>query len=436
MPALLYLESRCGKIKYTRFSTILEHFPCKFKEFPKKMQQKMKISAIICELNPLHAGHQALFRRAKELSQGLVCILSGNFVQRGEPALLDKWTRTRLALQSGADLVVELPLPWACSGAERFAAGGVALCLGLGGVDYLLFGSEVGALDPLETLAQALLSPKFSQLLRQEDDGQPFAKRREHAVAQLVGKQTASLLSLPNCILAVEYLKALRLQGGELQPVLFSRLGVGHDRDDPCGPIFSASQARHLLTAGCTPTGRLPDITLEAWQKQFALGKAPGALSPLETAILCKLRIMNLEDFASLPDISEGLEHRLFRAAREACSLEEFYALTKTKRYSHARLRRLVLSAFLGIPQQLPQLPPYLRILGMTPTGREILTQASSSLPLVARPGQFRFLEKVCQNLFLLESRADDLYELSLPSPGPCGRDYREKMCKIGFSHT
>ena len=181
------------------------------------MREKMKISAIICELNPLHSGHQALFAHAKARFGGLVCVLSGNFVQRGEPALLDKWARTRLALESGADLVLELPLPWALAGAERFAAGGVALARALGCVDTLLFGSEEGDIQPLWRLSEALLSPAFPQALQQVDATLPFAQRRQRAAAHLVGEDTAALLEKPNCILGVEYLKAILSQGGRAE---------------------------------------------------------------------------------------------------------------------------------------------------------------------------------------------------------------------------
>ena len=133
------------------------------------MREKLKISAVICELNPLHTGHAALFSHAKSLSDGLVCVLSGNFVQRGEPAILDKWSRTRLALLHGADLVLELPVSWACAGAERFAQGGVALLQGLGCVDVLLFGSEEPDIRPLWELATALNSPSFSEELQKEN---------------------------------------------------------------------------------------------------------------------------------------------------------------------------------------------------------------------------------------------------------------------------
>ena len=140
------------------------------------MREKMKVCAVICELNPLHKGHQALFAHAKSRFGGLVCVLSGNFVQRGEPAILDKWARARLALESGADLVLELPLPWALAGAERFAAGGVALARALGCVDTLLFGSEEGDIQPLWRLAQTLLSPEFPQALQQVEPTLPFAR--------------------------------------------------------------------------------------------------------------------------------------------------------------------------------------------------------------------------------------------------------------------
>ena len=168
----------------------------------------MKISAIICELNPLHSGHQALFSHAKSRFDGLVCILSGNYVQRGEPAILDKWARTRLALSSGADLVLELPLPWAMAGAERFATGGVALARSLGIVDTLLFGSEAEDLKALWDLATLLDSPAFPQALEATDATLPFAQRRQQTAAQLIGEETASLLERPNCILGVEYVKA------------------------------------------------------------------------------------------------------------------------------------------------------------------------------------------------------------------------------------
>ena len=393
----------------------------------------MKISAVICELNPLHQGHQALFSHGKQRFDGLVCILSGNYVQRGEPAILDKWARARLALESGADLVLELPLPWALSGAERFAAGGVALARALGCVDTLLFGSEEQDISQLWKLAEALLSPEFSQTLGQGDPTLPFARRRQLAAARLVGGDTAALLERPNCILGVEYLKAICTQKAALAAEAFPRQGAGHDVPEKGGPILSASQARELLGRGEDLSQRLPSLTLQVWREETELGRAPASLNRLETAILCKLRTMAPEGFASLPDVSEGLENRLFQASRQAGSLEEFFALAKSKRYSHARLRRLALAAFLGLTGDLPPLPPYLRVLGFGPRGEEILRRAQPILPLALRAADFQKLGGEALSLFQLEAAADDLYALALPRPAPCGRDYTQGLIKVGF---
>ena len=393
----------------------------------------MKISAIICELNPLHSGHQALFSHAKSRFDGLVCILSGNYVQRGEPAILDKWARTRLALSSGADLVLELPLPWAMAGAERFATGGVALARSLGTVDTLLFGSEAEDLKALWDLATLLDSPAFPQALEATDPTLSFAQRRQQAAAQLIGEETASLLARPNCILGVEYIKALRRQGGGMGVEVFPRLGAGHDIPDRKGVLLSASHARELLVQGTDLTERLPEATLAVWQALLEKGQCPASMGRLERAILCKLRSLAVEGFAMLPDVSEGLECRLYKAARQAGGLEEFWDLVKSKRYPLARIRRLTMAAFLGLSRNLPELPCYLRVLGMTPTGQRILKQARPILPVAIRPGDFQRLGGEALSLFELEAHADDLYGLSLPSPTPCGRDYTERLLKIGF---
>lgn len=393
----------------------------------------MKISAIICELNPFHSGHQALFSHAKSRFDGLVCILSGNYVQRGEPAILDKWARTRLALSAGADLVLELPLPWAMAGAERFAAGGVAIARSLGAVDTLLFGSEEEDLKALWDLATLLDSPAFPQALEATDPTLPFAQRRQQAAAQLIGEETASLLERPNCILGVEYVKALRRQGGGMDVEVFPRLGAGHDVPDRQGVLLSASHARELLVQGTDLAGRLPEATLAAWQALLEKGQCPASLGRLERAILCKLRSLTVEDFALLPDISEGLEYRLYKAARQAGGLEEFWDLVKSKRYPLARIRRLTMAAFLGLSGNLPELPCYLRVLGMTSTGQRILKQAQPTLPIAIRPGDFQRLGGEALSLFEREAHADDLYGLSLPAPPPCGQDYTRPAVKVGF---
>lgn len=396
----------------------------------------MAVAGIVAEFDPFHLGHLYLIdavRRRLGAGTPVVAALSGCFTQRGGAAVCTPQARAEMALRGGADLVLELPLPWALAGAERFAAGGVALARALGCVDTLLFGSEEGDIRPLWQLARALFSPAFPQALQQVEPTLPFARRRQRAAAHLVGEETAALLEKPNCILGVEYLKAILSQGDGLKAEAFPRQGAGHDVPDPQGPILSASQARELLRQGADLTGRLPQATLSLWEELRAQGKCPSSLERLERAVLCRLRSMTVENFAALPDVSEGLENRLYQAARQAGSLEEFYALVKSKRYSHARVRRLCMSAFLGVLRDAPCQPPYLRVLGMTPTGREILRRAQPSLPLALRAADFQRLGGQALSLFQLEAHAGDLYALSLPAPLPCGQDYTQGLIKVGF---
>ncbi len=395
-----------------------------------EMPEKMKIAGVICELNPLHNGHRFLLEQARREHQAVVCVLSGCFVQRGEPALLDKWARTRLALAAGADLVLELPVPWACAGAERFAAGGVALLGALGCVDTLVFGSETGESAPLLEAARVLLSEEYERTLRAlPETGEPFAVRRQRAVARVAGEAVAALLERPNDILGVEYCKALLRQGSPMKPAAVKRRGAGHDEAGE-GAFLSGSQLRERLLAGEPVRGAVPAETERVWAEETRAGRAPLSLQRLEGAVLARLRTLTAEDFAGLPEISEGLEHRLYRAAGTARSLEEFTAAVKTRRYSLARVRRLMTGAFLGLRADLPALPPYLRLLGMSPRGEQVLGQARPTLPVLSRAGQAQALGEDARRVFALECRADDLAGLAAPTPWPRGRTCTEKVKK------
>ena len=182
------------------------------------MPQKNAFSAVICEFDPLHLGHRLILERTGALESPVVCVMSGNFVQRGTPAMLDKWARARLALLNGADLVIELPLSWATAGAERFAAGGGALCSALGR-GLLCFGSEVPDIGLLQNIAAALLSEEFSRALRECPPELGFAARRQTAIERLLGPKAGSALSSPNANLGIEYCKAILSQGAALTPV-------------------------------------------------------------------------------------------------------------------------------------------------------------------------------------------------------------------------
>lgn len=367
-----------------------------------------------------------LLDRARAPGVPVFCLMSGNFVQRGAPAMLDKWARARLALLNGADLVIELPLTWACSGAERFAAGGVALAAAFG-KGRLFFGSEVPDIKLLWRIAETLLSPEFSRALGVCPPGTGFALRRQLAVESLLGPAAGKALASPNANLGIEYCKAMLLQGAGLEPVAVRREGAGHDSDD--APL-SASALRRLTLAGESLAGLAPESTVRALETARKEGRCAN-ISYLERPILCRLRGMSREELSRLPDLSEGLENRLYRAARQACSLEELYALTKSRRVSHARVRRLALSAFLGISAPLPEKPPYLRVLGATSRGLQALGQLKPALPVVARAKDVEALPPEAQSVFRREALAGDLYGLATPAPQPSGRDYTEKLIKL-----
>ncbi|RKJ41334.1 HIGH nucleotidyl transferase [Acutalibacter sp. 1XD8-33] len=427
------------------------------------MLQKIPIFAIICEFDPLHFGHRLILEKARALGGAVCCIMSGNFVQRGAPAMADKWDRARMALSCGADLVAELPLSWACAGAERFAAGGVALAGALG-ARGLLFGSETPDAALLDRLARALLSPEFSRLLQADSGKKNFAVRRQRAAARLLGEDAARVLSLPNANLGVEYRKAILRQGLDLAPIPILRQGAGHSGGSfdgnapkflptgqprarsqeapgagplPAGtrsqapgpaPYYSAGELREILFQGGSLEALIPGQAWEILERSLKAGRCPAEPRRLELPILSRLRSLPREAFSRLPDLSEGMENRLYRAARQAGSLSELYALAKSRRTSHARVRRLVMAAFLGLQAPLPELPPYLRVIAVTERGRQVLRQLDSKLPLAVRPKDLEKLDPAVREVFAQEVLADDLYALCCPRPQPCGRDYTEKL--------
>lgn len=393
------------------------------------MPQKNTFSAIICEFDPLHFGHRLLLEKAGEEGDPVVCVMSGAFTQRGAPAMLDKWTRARLALMNGADLVIELPVTWACAGAERFASGGVALAAALGR-GRLFFGSEVPEVPLLRRAAEVLLSEEFSRALSECPTGLSFAARRQLAAQKLLGPAAVEVLRQPNANLGVEYIKAIIRQGADLTLAAVKREGAGHGQEGSGGGLMSASGIRKLTLEGGDLTGLAPESTVAALEAARREGLCAN-ISYLERPILCKLRSMSLEEFSLLPDLSEGLEHRLYRAAREARTLEELYALIKNKRVSHARVRRLAMYAFLGIKKPLPDTPPYLRVLGGTQRGWRTLGELSPSLPVVVRSRDVEALSAGAKETFRLEVLSGDLHALSAPTPQPAGQDYTQRPVKL-----
>ena len=397
----------------------------------------VRTAGMIVEYNPLHSGHLRLMEETRRLlgpDTAIVCAMSGNFVQRGDFALLRKHQRARAAVESGADLVLELPLPWAVSPAETFADGGVRVLSATGVVTDLVFGSECGEAAPLLELAHCLLSPAYPKELRRRlDTGLPYAACRQEAVAALLGAERASLLESANNILGVEYCKALLRRRSPLRPLTVRREGSAHDGALLPGAHPSASALRALLRQGETERALslLPPAMGRAYREEAAAGRAPVFAETCQRAILARLRIMTEADFAALDQGREGLCHRLYEAVRSAATVEELLSAAKTKRYAYARLRRMVLWAYLGLtPADVPETVPCLRPLAANDTGCRLLAdmRKRAAVPVLTKPADVRKLGPEARHLLALEARATDLYTLAYPdlSAARGGGEWRE----------
>lgn len=354
---------------------------------------------IICEYNPLHLGHQKQIDRIKAAfgeETAIICAMSGNFVQRGAPAIIDKSHRAKAAILAGADLVLELPVTVALSSAEGFASGGVRILSSL--CDTLCFGTETADRNALMDTAGALLSEAFPPLLREElDTGKSFPAARQAALQRM--GQCGDCLSLPNDILAVEYCKAILSQNSPMDIFPIHRAGSYHaeaaDVENP-----SATAVRNLMLIAHNWKSCVPKTVRSIFENAPLHTLAAG-----ERAILAKLRIMTEEEFKALPYGSEGLWRKLMHASRREATLEDIIIATKTKRYTRTRIDRMVMCAYLGITQEMMEADvPYIRVLAFSEKGRDILRKAKKELPLLnageAYDDPYWELEKRCGNLY------------------------------------
>ena len=390
----------------------------------------MNVAVLIAEYNPFHRGHewQLSELRRRGISH-IAVIMSGNFVQRGDAALLEKGLRARMALLGGADLVLELPLPYACAGAQRFAFGGVCLAAAMGCGDVLAFGAETPDLSLLRRGAALLSKPElYREIRRRTGEGTAFAPSRLQAAEELAGQEVASLFREPNNILAMEYLNWMDQLHAPLSPLPLPRIGAGH-HGEAAGNYASASFLREKIAGAPSPREAfaavspfLPRQSGEILREALEAGRAPGSLFSHDRLLLGRLQGLGPEDFGRLPDVSEGLEHRLARAAGEALSGRDMLERMKTKRYPTARLRRLILWAFLGADGRLGrQRPPYLRVMGFTERGEELLScmKEAASLPVSHSYAVLERLGGAAQAFAAQEAEADKLYRLLLPSIAP-----------------
>ena len=386
----------------------------------------MDAVGVVCEFDPLHRGHERLLRRAGESGRVLVCAMSGNFTQRGGAACVEKFARAEMAVRCGADLVVELPTPWAMATAEKFADGGVSL-LAQCGVKTLYFGSECGDTDALWATAEALLRADVHRAIRLEmDGGLPYAAARQAVLERETG--LGALLAQPNNTLAVEYLKAIRRRGLTADAVTVRREDGGHHG------TASASHIRALLAAGqeAKAFALMPPQAADILGREMKKGLAPADPARLERAMLARLRLMNEHDFASCDSGGEGLYRRVYRAVQEGGSPGDILTRATTKRYPTARVRRMLWAVFLSLEAPGEDIP-YVRILAATEAGRRLLRQMQDAgVPVLTKAADVGRLGPSAEALFTREARRTDVYALACPgSPLPCGSDWRRTPTMI-----
>lgn len=401
---------------------------------------------IIAEYNPFHNGHSYHMQRAKELTHadGVVAVISGNFTQRGEPSIINKWSKASMALENGADLVIELPTVYAISSAENFASGAIKILNSLKIVDYVAFGAENKNITTLNNIANVLYEePKqYTSMLSHElDKGLSYAKARENAILMYLNdiKRYANVLNQSNNILAIEYLKALKRQKSPIKPVLIERKKVNYN-DENVVEEFASSTAIRKMLADMEFT-KIQKVIPRSSYKILAtdynsLGPVLG-LKNYEKEIVYILRRMSVLDIAELPDVSEGLEYTIKNAVNNCNTIEEIIDKVKSKRYTTTRVQRILLYALLGIDKSLmdasKKAQPYVRVLGFNKKGKAMLSQITRMNPKIkivtsVKKYDDQETNKQLKAMLEIDKYATDVYTEAYKGESKAKLDYTHNM--------
>lgn len=378
----------------------------------------MKTGAVIAEYNIFHNGHKYLIDNVRKNCDAVIAIMSGNFVQRGDVAITDKWKRAEMALRNGVDLVLELPVIYALNTAQKFAFGSVSLLDRTNIVDELYFGSESGDIDVLKNTAQLLenepshISEKIKQLM---DNGANYPTARQKAYENVIDSE---ILSSPNNILAIEYIRTLMQLESKIVPKTTRRTGTGYHELSVFENIASATSIRNMIAKNQDYSNYIPD--------NFDVNFTEHSLSNIDSAVIYALRNADTEALKSINDISEGLENRIKKLCNECGTIQSLAENIKTKRYTRTRINRVILSCVLGLTKELcNKTPEYLRVLGMNKNGAELLGQIkkSSDLKIITKTADYRRDDEI----FNAEVRATDLFALASSNPQNriTGLDYK-----------
>ncbi len=405
-----------------------------------------KVLGIVAEYNPFHNGHLYHLNESKKQTNAdyAICIMSGNFTQRGDVAIMDKWSRAEMALRNGIDLVIELPLVYSISSAENFAYGSINILEKLGVVDYISFGSESGDLNILDSIAEILCNePKeYVSLLNHElAKGISYPKAREKALLMYLNdiRKYANVLSNPNNILGIEYLKALRKMKSNLLPVTIQRKNVDYNSTTINKGFASSTSIRKIIDKPSSLSKVVPEETFSIIEEKIKRGQIVNGLASFEKEILYKLRTMSVEQIANLPDVSEGLEHAIKNAANSCNNVMDLISLVKSKRYTQTRIQRILLYALLDVTKQDMQNSqkgiPYVRVLGMTENGKRLLSEIVSSKKLNVITSPKKFMDscnnKIAKSLFAKDIFATNIYTLGYEYESLSNLDYTTPVVTI-----
>ncbi len=398
----------------------------------------MKTYGIICEYNPFHNGH--IYQIEETRKQGathIVAIMSGNYVQRGDVAIIDKFERAKIAVNNGVDLVIEMPVVYSLSSANFFARAGVMMLGALGCVDGISFGSECGDIELLKNAAMASINASTPEKVKPYlEQGMSFPQAVQQIVALENGPIIASVFDSPNNTLAVEYLKALKMLNLDMEPLTIKRTGVEHDSTNAAGNYASGSLLRQMIEDGEDISAYVP-ADMAKLAADYEDKEMLAYFDNLERELLFILRSYVPPMIAECPDVDPGLANLIYASAIQATSLDEFFDRVSTKRYTAAKIRRILLNMFIGTKaSDLMIMPPYGRVLAFNEKGTEILKAAKEkesdnkyAIPFGTSLKDIVELQKPPINRFAdISNRATNLYSLASRTIRPCAEEFTAKI--------
>lgn len=408
-----------------------------------------KILGIVAEYNPFHNGHLYHINESKKITESTytIAIMSGNFTQRGDTAFINKWSRAEIALKNGIDLIIELPVVYATSSAENFADGAIKILNSMNIIDYISFGAETASIPHLNKIADILYEEpkKYKNYLAEElQKGLSYPKAREQALLLYFNnnKEYYNIISSPNNILGIEYLKALKKYNSNIEPIAIPRIKTGHNDLNYSNNIASSTSIRNIIKNQKFDIAKklMPMSSFLNIMENIEIGHVVSGLSVFEREIIYKLRNMSTSEIALLPDVTEGLEFLIKKAANSCNSITKFMSIVKSKRYTSTRIQRILLYVLLDILKKdidlSKSIHPYIRVLGFNERGKFLISQISKvnpNLNIITSVKKFVDMNSNnnLKNMLNMDIRSTDVYTLGYANDSCSNLDFINKIISI-----